>query len=101
MTIIHSFKGSSWKKHKYLYKKNGRYVYDSDSEEWLDSETGKEISKKEQYKIETSQEIVNKGREFCKKVSNTIVPDVVKNGPTIRDVIDYFSGKDSWFTDHK
>lgn len=99
--LEHSYKGTSWKNHKYLYKKNGKYVYDADESRWEDAETGEEITGKELDKIVMTQELVDKGRNFFDKLSDFVRPDIFEYGPMLRDVIDYFAGRPSWFDDPK
>lgn len=113
--IAHSYKGTSWKKHKYIRKEGERYfykqdkngyIYDADKDEWINKKTGETASDKEVEKIEMTRDIVESGKKACDDFGDTLfwlANGYYKDeaGPNVGDVIKQIKGEENWFTYNK
>lgn len=65
--LSHSFKGTEWKRHKYIRKENGRYIYPKDISSQEDYDNALEMTKEKIDSLEATksrhEERANKARE--------------------------------------
>lgn len=83
--IAHSAKGSTWKKHKYIEIRNGRYVYKDDEQRRRNkisaeykrntatNESAKEKYDKELQLIDVEQELADLNRPLSAKLENAYI----------------------------